>query len=54
MKEAIFRGILIGGALGVIATFVLHMDPPRAFFLGAGGGLLAGLTRYLVTRKRNR
>ncbi|GAB6175389.1 hypothetical protein JCM16814_02800 [Desulfobaculum senezii] len=54
MKEALFRGVLIGGALGVIATFAFHFDPPRAFFLGVTGGLLAGLTRYLITRRKDR
>lgn len=54
MKEALFRGVLIGGAFGIIATYVLHMDPPRAFFLGVVGGLLAGVTKYKIDQKRKK
>ena len=54
MQQAIFRGILIGGALGVIATFALGMSPPRAFFLGVVAGVFAGVTRYKIEQRRNR
>lgn len=54
MKEAMIRGIFIGGAIGVIATFAFHFNPPRAFFLGVTGGLLAGLTRYFVMKNRSK
>lgn len=54
MKEAVFRGILIGGAFGVIATFVLNWNPPQAFFLGILGGALAGVTRYKISQRRKK
>ncbi len=54
MQEAVFRGILIGGALGIIATYLLHMDPPRAFFLGVVGGVFAGFTRYKLLQYRKK
>lgn len=52
MKQAIFRGIMIGGALGIMATYILHWDPPRAFAGGIVAGFLAGVTRYFIDQKR--
>lgn len=51
MKEAIFRGMLSGGAMGVIATFMLDMNAPRAFFLGVVAGIAASLTHYYLKKK---
>ena len=51
MKQAIFRGIMIGGALGVMATYLLHWSPPRAFAAGILAGFFAGLTRYYIDKK---
>lgn len=45
---------MIGGALGVIATFVFHMDPPRAFFLGMFAGVLAGATKYKIDQRKDK
>lgn len=53
MQDAIVRGILIGGSLGVAGTWFMDMDPMRAVGLGLIAGFLAGLTRYLLRRKRN-
>lgn len=47
------RGILVGGALGVIAVLLgIWDDMPRALFLGGIGGLLAGLTLARIRRKK--
>lgn len=55
MKDALFRGVMIGGALGIMATFFLHWDPPRAFAFGVVAGFFAGLTKYhLENRKKKR
>ncbi|WP_169734410.1 hypothetical protein [Desulfocurvus vexinensis] len=54
MQEAVFRGVLIGGALGIMATYVLGMEPVRAFFLGVACGILAGATRYAIARRRKK
>ncbi|WP_461208955.1 hypothetical protein [Desulfocurvus sp. DL9XJH121] len=52
MKQALFRGVMIGGALGIMATYVLGWNPPRAFALGVAAGFFAGLTRYLIDRRK--
>ena len=54
MKQAIFRGVMIGGALGVMATYVLNWDPPRAFGAGVLAGFFAGLTKYQIDKRRNK
>lgn len=54
MRDAIFRGILTGGALGVIATFAFNMDPPRAFFIGVFAGILAGATKYKIDQRKRK
>lgn len=53
MQDAIVRGILIGGSLGIVGTWFMDMDPIRAVGLGLIAGFLAGITRYLARRKRN-
>lgn len=54
MKDALFRGIMIGGALGVMATYVLNWDPARAFGIGILAGLLAGLTKYAIDSRKGK
>lgn len=50
MKNMILRGILIGSSLGVLLALTGFSDSiPRAFFVGAIGGALAG---YTLWRKR--
>lgn len=53
MKQALFRGVMIGGALGVMATYVLGWDPPRAFAGGVIAGFFAGLTKYCLDKRRD-
>ncbi len=52
MKEYIFRAVMIGGALGIMATYMLGMEPPRAFFLGVVAGAAAGVTHYFLDKKK--
>ncbi|BBD09003.1 hypothetical protein [Desulfovibrio ferrophilus] len=54
MKDALFRGVMIGGALGVMATYVLNWDPPRAFGIGIVAGLLAGYTKYKIDSRKDK
>lgn len=50
MKNAIFRGVLIGASLGVLLTLAGFSDSiPRAFLVGGIGGAFAG---YTLWRKR--
>jgi len=50
-REAILRGLIIGGSLGMMAGW-FGMDPARAFFLGTACGLLAGVTKSLTDRRK--
>ncbi len=50
-KDAIVRGIILGGSIGLIAGWA-GMNPPRALALGLVCGLLAGVTKALVDKKR--
>ena len=51
--SALGRGILLGGSVGFIASW-MGMPLQRAFFLGVIGGLLAGLTKGLLDKTGNR
>ena len=50
-KQAVMRGIIMGGSIGLIAGW-FGMHPPRALLLGLVCGLLAGVTKALVDRKK--
>jgi F0F1-type ATP synthase assembly protein I len=52
MQEALVRGILIGGAVGVIGTWFLDIDPIRAVGWGLIAGFLAGATAWRVRRRK--
>lgn len=54
MKDALFRGIMIGGSLGILATFILQWDPPRAFAFGVVAGFFAGLTKYTIENRKKK
>ena len=51
MERFIVRGILIGGAIGLMASWFGY---PAMFSLGLGmiAGFLAGVTRYCMERRR--
>jgi hypothetical protein len=51
--SAMGRGILLGGSVGLIASW-MGMPLQRAFFLGVLGGVLAGLTKALVDKSRGK
>jgi ABC-type uncharacterized transport system permease subunit len=51
-KQAVMRGIIMGGSIGLIAGW-FGMNPPRALLLGLVCGLLAGVTKALVDRKKD-
>lgn len=54
MKEALFRGLLIGASLAFMLSIFMETDPARAFFAGGIAGLLAGLTKYFIERARKK
>lgn len=51
MERYIVRGILIGGAIGLMASWFGY---PAMFALGLGmiAGFLAGITRYMIEKRR--
>lgn len=51
-KDAIVRGIIMGGSIGLIAGW-FGMNPSRALALGLICGLLAGVTKAFVDKKRD-
>lgn len=53
MNNPYVRGIILGGSVGLIATW-FGMDPIRALFFGILCGLLAVLTRMVVQKKKDK
>lgn len=51
--EALKRGLLIGGAVGVIGG-LFFMDIRRGMILGLVGGFFAVLTRRAIDKRRGR
>ncbi len=51
MNNPYVRGIILGGSVGLIATW-FGMDPIRALFLGILCGLLAVLTRMAAQKRK--
>ena len=52
-KEALKRGLLIGGAVGVLGG-LFFMDIRRGLVLGLVGGFFAVLTRRAIDKRRGR
>lgn len=50
--EALMKGLLIGGSVGLIASWFMNMEPGRAMFLGFIAGFLAGLTSWRLAKSR--
>ncbi|MFP4393426.1 MAG: hypothetical protein ACLFOA_09570 [Desulfohalobiaceae bacterium] len=51
MQNSIVRGIILGGSVGLIASWT-GVDPLRALLLGMVCGVLAVLTRMAVQKSR--
>jgi len=52
-SHAVLRGVLVGGAIGMIASWFGY-EPVKAFFLGIISGIFAALTRIMADRMRNK
>ena len=52
-RQILLRGILIGGALGMMARWFGY-EPAKAFFLAILCGLLAAGTRIAMLRRRKK
>jgi uncharacterized membrane protein YeaQ/YmgE (transglycosylase-associated protein family) len=49
----LLRGVIIGGCIGLMATW-FGLDPVRAFFLGMICGLLAAYTANRLQQRRKK
>jgi hypothetical protein len=52
-NHPLMRGLLIGGALGLMASW-FGFPPGRSLILGFLAGLLAGFTRILINKQRQK
>ncbi|HCF05060.1 MAG: hypothetical protein JG774_524 [Desulfomicrobiaceae bacterium] len=52
-RQILLRGVLVGGALGMIARWFGY-EPAKAFFLAVICGLLAAGTRIALLRRRKK
>jgi len=52
-NSAILRGVILGGSIGLIAGWT-GMHAGRALALGILCGLLAGLTKFFMDKKKNK
>jgi len=48
MNIPIFRGVILGGTVGLTASLLLGIEPLRALILGVLCGLLAVATRAAI------
>ncbi|MFW5730950.1 MAG: hypothetical protein ACOCPN_03765 [Desulfonatronovibrionaceae bacterium] len=53
MNNPVIRGIILGGSVGLMASW-FGFDPARALLLGMLCGLLAALTRTAALRKKDK
>lgn len=52
-SHAILRGILIGGSIGMIASWFGY-EPAKAFFMGIFCGIFAAATKVFADRLRKK
>lgn len=52
-SHAVMRGVIVGGSIGMIASWFGY-EPVKAFFLGIICGILAAGTRILADRLRRK
>lgn len=52
-SHAVLRGVLVGGAIGMIASWFGY-EPVKAFFMGISCGIFAAVTRIFADRLRRK
>lgn len=52
-SHAIMRGVIIGGSIGMIASWFGY-EPVKAFFMGIVSGIFAALTKIMADRLRDK
>lgn len=50
-SHVVLRGILVGGSIGMIASWYGY-EPAKAFFFGIASGIFAALTKILAEKIR--
>jgi hypothetical protein len=54
MNIPIFRGVILGGTVGLTASLIFGIDPLKSLILGVLCGLLAVATRVFMCKDKNR
>ena len=52
MKIPIFRGVIMGGTVGLTASLLFGIDPIRSLILGVLCGLLAVATKVAMNNRK--
>ncbi len=52
MNIPVFRGVIMGGTVGLTASLLFGIDPLRSLVLGVLCGLLAMATRTFIEKKK--
>jgi hypothetical protein len=52
MKIPIFRGVIMGGTVGLTASLLFGIDPVRSLILGVLCGLLAVATKVAMNSRK--
>ena len=52
-SHAVMRGVIVGGSIGMIASWFGY-EPVKAFFMGIVCGIFAAFTRIMADRLRNK
>jgi hypothetical protein len=52
MKIPIFRGVIMGGTVGLTASLLFGIDPVRSLILGVLCGLLAVATKVAMNNRK--
>ncbi|WP_291320367.1 hypothetical protein [Desulfonatronospira sp.] len=54
MNIPIFRGVILGGTVGLTASLLFGIDPLRALILGVLCGLLGVATRVAIENRKEK
>jgi uncharacterized membrane protein YeaQ/YmgE (transglycosylase-associated protein family) len=52
-SHAVLRGIIVGGSIGMIASWFGY-EPVKAFFMGIVCGIFAAFARIMADKLRNK
>lgn len=52
-SHAVFRGVIIGGSIGMMASWFGY-EPVKAFFMGIISGIFAAVTKIMADKLRDK